>query len=81
VCSQNSEEWKDADGHGISNADSPTRDENGEVLFIKPWEEQQPFEEFVDFVSQQELCREKDVKEVRYAQTRDSPHSLYPSYF
>ena len=39
-------------------------------MFVKPWEEQQPFDSFVDFVSQQELSGERAVEEVRYAQTR-----------
>ncbi|KAG0648810.1 Jumonji domain-containing 7 [Hyphodiscus hymeniophilus] len=46
------------------NADAPAEDEDGELLFVKPWEEQQLFEEFVDFVSQQQLRGEKEIKEV-----------------
>jgi hypothetical protein len=43
---------------------------------VKPCEEQQPFEEFIDFVSQQEIrvatSANPGEKEVRYAQTRES---------
>lgn len=53
--------------HG--NADSPTMNDDGNLVFVKPWEESQPFPEFVDFVSQQEL-RGRKGEEVRYAQTR-----------
>jgi jumonji domain-containing protein 7 len=58
---------------GNRNADSPTRDEGGELLFVKPWEEQQPFDGFVDFVAKQELSGSHEVEEVRYAQTRELP--------
>jgi len=51
------------------NADSPTRNEEGEVVFVKPWEEMQPFDEFIDFVAHQELAG--GLEEVRYAQTRE----------
>jgi hypothetical protein len=57
------------------NADSPTKDpESEELLFVKPWEERQKFEDFIDFVSKQERSRSprETVKEVRYAQTRES---------
>jgi hypothetical protein len=54
---------------GDSNADSPTRNKDGKLVFVKPWEEQQPFTEFIDFVSEQEKSGE-EVAEVRYAQTR-----------
>jgi jumonji domain-containing protein 7 len=48
-------------------------------MFVKPWEEQQSFEEFVDFVSKQELSKVpvESVTEVRYAQTREF-HVLDP---
>lgn len=58
---------------GIRNADSPTRDRNGELLFVKPWEEQESFEKFVDFVVRQEKSGAQHVEEVRYAQTREFP--------
>lgn len=56
------------------NADSPTNAEDGELVFVKPWEEQQDFEEFIDFLSSQEQSRATldTVSEVRYAQTRES---------
>lgn len=54
--------------HG--NADSPTPNGEGDLVFVKPWEESQPFPEFVDFVSQQELRGRKEGEELRYAQTR-----------
>jgi jumonji domain-containing protein 7 len=57
---------------GIRNADSPTRNKDGELVFVKPWEEQQIFSEFVDFVSEQEKTG-SPMAEIRYAQTRDSP--------
>jgi jumonji domain-containing protein 7 len=53
-----------------SNADSPTGNK-GELLFVKPWEEQQSFADFIDFVSEQEESGEEKVSEVRYAQTRE----------
>jgi jumonji domain-containing protein 7 len=57
---------------GIRNADSPTRNKDGELVFVKPGEEQQVFSEFVDFVSEQEKTG-FPMAEIRYAQTRDSP--------
>ena len=39
-------------------------------MFVKPWEEQQTFDEFIDFVIQQEKSGERGC-EVRYAQTRE----------
>lgn len=55
------------------NADSPTVDEGGEVLFVKPWEEQEHFEDLINFVTEQELSgvTVESVREVRYAQTRE----------
>lgn len=62
--------------HFNRNADAPTRHDDGELLFMKPWEEQEPFDAFLDFVSQQELSKgNKAVDEVRYAQTRKATHS------
>jgi len=58
------------------NADSPTRNEEGEIVFVKPWEEMQPFDEFIDFVAHQELVG--GLEEVRYAQTQnDNIHTEY----
>lgn len=71
---------------GNSNADSPTRNQEGELIFVKPWEEQQPFSTFIDFVSSQELLPSSpSVSEVHYAQTRPShvippPLLLLPFY-
>jgi jumonji domain-containing protein 7 len=55
------------------NADSPTKSHNGELVFVKPWEEQQSFEEFINFISAQARSGAKldSVQEVRYAQTRE----------
>jgi jumonji domain-containing protein 7 len=66
---------------GDRNADSPTRNEDGELLFVKPWEEQQPFNDFVEFVAKQEKEGRDDL-EVRYAQTRAFHviHPLAPSF-
>lgn len=60
------------------NADSVAEDDGGEMVFVKPWEEQQAFEAFVDFVAEQELAGEGEVDEVRYAQTREQ-YPLPPS--
>lgn len=51
------------------NADSPTKDKEGDLLFVKPCEEEQPFDEFLKVVSAQELDGDSSG-EVRYAQTR-----------
>ncbi|KAM0131024.1 hypothetical protein ACHAO1_007529 [Botrytis cinerea] len=65
--------------HG--NADSPTLNDDGELVFVKPWEESQSFPDFVDFVSQQEL-HERNEEEVRYAQTQnDNLRNEYSSLF
>lgn len=65
--------------HG--NADSPTPNEEGDVVFVKPWEESQSFAAFVDFVSQQELRGRKEGEDILYAQTRQNfiPPSPYHS--
>lgn len=54
-----------------SNADSPVL-ENGNMLFVKPLEESQSFEEFINYVTSQQLANSPG--EVRYAQTRE----IYP---
>lgn len=51
------------------NADSPTRHTDGTLVFAKPWEEQQPIDEFLDYVIAQE--RAAPAGEVRYAQTQN----------
>lgn len=59
--------------HG--NADSPTLNEDGNLVFVKPWEEPELFPEFIDYVSQQELHGRREGEEIRYAQTRQyQPH-------
>ncbi|KAK6594728.1 phospholipase a2 [Botrytis cinerea] len=63
-----------SDPHG--NADSPTLNDDGELVFVKPWEESQSFPDFVDFVSQQEL-HERNEEEVRYAQTLDREFAFH----
>lgn len=66
------------------NADSPAEDEDGELLFVKPWEEQQNFEKFIDFVTAQELAGVdlESVDEVRYAQTQnDNLRNEYAALF
>lgn len=59
----------------ISNADAPTHDQNGELIFAKPWEEDQPFPEFLDYVRSQETDPSfAQGSEIRYAQTRQYEH-------
>ncbi|TVY24930.1 JmjC domain-containing protein [Lachnellula hyalina] len=63
------------------NADAPVESEDGEILFVKPWEEEQDFEEFMDFVIQQEGSGEMNG-EVRYAQTQnDNLRAEYSALF
>ena len=52
------------------------KSEDGEMLFVKPWEEEQEFGEFMDFVIEQEKSGKVDG-EVRYAQTRSLNLLLY----
>lgn len=54
------------------NADSPTAREDGSTVFAKPWQEDEPFPEFLDYVARQETDPESlpPGSEVRYAQTR-----------
>ncbi|RKF55266.1 JmjC domain-containing protein 7 [Golovinomyces cichoracearum] len=71
------------------NADSPLRnEEDGELLFLKPWEEKQNFDEFIDFIVEQEKRKKNEdgtfheEKEVRYAQSQnDNLHHEYLSLF
>jgi peptidyl-lysine (3S)-dioxygenase / protease len=45
--------------------------ENGELVFAKPWEEDQPFSDFVGYVARQETDKSfPQGSEIRYAQTR-----------
>lgn len=68
-----------------SNADSPTLyEEDGTLVFAKPWEEAQPFTEFLNYVIQQEKDPSSLEGEVRYAQTRmlsSSPLSYTSSMY
>ncbi|KAH8672638.1 cupin-like domain-containing protein [Tricladium varicosporioides] len=52
------------------NADSPTKNEKGEMVFVKPYEEEQLFSDFIEFVSNQEKTEIIDG-EIRYAQTQN----------
>ncbi|KAK4449132.1 cupin-like domain-containing protein [Podospora aff. communis PSN243] len=66
----------------FGNADSPTQHSNGTLIFAKPWEEDQPFPSFLDYVIQQEKEQNTSAGEVRYAQTqndnlRNEYHSLF----
>jgi len=56
----------------LRNADSPTTREDGSIVFAKPWQEDQSFPEFIDYVVRQETDPESlpTDSEVRYAQTR-----------
>lgn len=56
----------------LRNADSPTTRDDGSIVFAKPWQEDQPFTEFLDYVVRQETEPESlgPDSEVRYAQTR-----------
>lgn len=56
----------------LRNADSPTTRDSGSIVFAKPWQEDQPFPEFLDYVVRQETEPESlgPDSEVRYAQTR-----------
>ncbi|KAF2998405.1 hypothetical protein E8E14_004470 [Neopestalotiopsis sp. 37M] len=76
-------------GHNVNvaitpygNADAPTLDADGNTVFAKPHEEDQPFEEFLDYLTKQELESPNDPVEVRYAQTQnDNLRHEYSSLF
>lgn len=57
-----------------SNADSPTvSPKDGSTVFVKPHEEDQSFEQFLEYIVQQESDPDFPANaEVRYAQTRES---------
>ncbi|KAI1738513.1 phospholipase A2 [Xylaria scruposa] len=62
----------------FGNADAPTPDGEGHTVFAKPHEEDQEFNEFLDYVIQQEKSSPSDSDqqagkrdEVRYAQTQN----------
>ncbi|KAG9236579.1 cupin-like domain-containing protein [Amylocarpus encephaloides] len=66
------------------NADSPARGPNGDLLFVKPHEEEQDFTTFLDFIITQEKNGRLPNQEIRYAQTqndnlRNEYSPLYPS--
>ncbi|RDW94805.1 putative phospholipase a2 protein [Coleophoma crateriformis] len=50
---------------------------HGDLVFVKPWEEEQSFDTFLDFVTRQELSSHdisdepREDKEIRYAQTQN----------
>ncbi|KAF6827408.1 phospholipase a2 [Colletotrichum plurivorum] len=52
------------------NADAPTKHTDGSVIFAKPHEEDQDFEEFLTYVIHQEQSKDT-TSEVRYAQTQN----------
>ncbi|KAI1801385.1 Clavaminate synthase-like protein [Daldinia bambusicola] len=69
------------------NADAPT-EKDGRLVFAKPHEEDQPFEEFLDYLTSQELSShssfspESSKGEVRYAQTQnDNLRNEYSSLY
>ncbi|KAL8358197.1 hypothetical protein RB598_002799 [Gaeumannomyces tritici] len=66
------------------NADAPTRLQDGSLVFAKPWEEEQDFSEFLDFVIRQETepSSSDDGNEIRYAQTQnDNLRNEYSTLF
>ncbi|KAI0009011.1 phospholipase A2 [Xylariaceae sp. FL0662B] len=66
----------------LGNADAPTADEDGNLVFAKPHEEDQLFEEFLEYVSRQEKDASFEGSEVRYAQTQnDNLRHEYVSLF
>ncbi|KAK4219437.1 cupin-like domain-containing protein [Rhypophila decipiens] len=69
-------------GYVLSNADSPTLYEDGTLVFAKPWEESQPFTEFLNYIIQQEKDPSSLQGEVHYAQTQnDNLRDEYASLF
>ncbi|KAI1377239.1 putative pla2g4b [Hypoxylon crocopeplum] len=70
----------------FGNADAPTpMDNDGDLVFAKPHEEDQPFEEFLDYLIAQEKAGHstpEDEGEVRYAQTQnDNLREEYSSLY
>ncbi|ETS80112.1 hypothetical protein PFICI_07641 [Pestalotiopsis fici W106-1] len=64
------------------NADAPTLYADDNTVFAKPHEEDQPFEDFIDYLTKQELESPIDPVEVRYAQTQnDNLRHEYSSLF
>jgi jumonji domain-containing protein 7 len=61
----------------LSLADAPTQLENELLVFAKPFEEDQPFRDFLDHIIKQEKRPDQEVgDEVRYAQTRKLRHFI-----
>ncbi|ORY71850.1 putative phospholipase [Pseudomassariella vexata] len=66
----------------FGNADASTTNEQGHTVFAKPQEEDQPFEEFLEYLTSQELAPTAEHTEVRYAQTQnDNLRHEYVSLF
>ncbi|KAJ2896065.1 uncharacterized protein MKZ38_005893 [Zalerion maritima] len=68
----------------MGDADSPTLDDEGNVVFVKPWEEDQEFSEFLRYVIRQEKEGTEATKgeEIRYAQTQnDNLRNEYATLF
>ncbi|KAK3359963.1 cupin-like domain-containing protein [Lasiosphaeria hispida] len=64
------------------NADAPTTYKDGSLVFAKPWEEDQPFPDFLDYVIRQEKRETENSEEIRYAQTQnDNLRNEYASLF
>lgn len=76
-------------GHAVNvavtpygNADAPTRDARGDIVFAKPHEEDQPFDEFLAYLTKQELDPAFRGREIRYAQTQnDNLRNEYRALF
>jgi peptidyl-lysine (3S)-dioxygenase / protease len=64
--------------HASRNADAPTLDTHGNTVFAKPHEEYELFEDFIDYLTKQEIDSPSETHEVRYAQTRKYT-LLFPS--
>ncbi|ERS95798.1 hypothetical protein HMPREF1624_07874 [Sporothrix schenckii ATCC 58251] len=63
-------------------ADAPTPGPDGDAVFAKPWEEDQTFVGFVDYVVRQEKGQLPEGAETRYAQTQnDNLRHEYASVF
>ncbi|KAK8041314.1 hypothetical protein PG994_014321 [Apiospora phragmitis] len=55
----------------LGNADAPTLDERGNSVFAKPHEEDQPFQDFIEYLTKQETDPNFQGSETRYAQTQN----------
>ncbi|KAH8664067.1 cupin-like domain-containing protein [Xylariales sp. PMI_506] len=66
----------------FGNADAPTINADGDLVFAKPHEEDQKFGEFLQYLTKQELDPAFRGSEVRYAQTQnDNLRHEYASLF